>query len=253
MTILRERIDDVRLSFMVLTRIPVGKAVIGPSATLARAVWAYPVAGAFVGASAGAVYVMAAMAALPTPVAAAIALMASVFVTGALHEDGLADFADGLGGGRDRDSKLTIMRDSRIGTYGAVALALSFLIRWSSIPTLGTPEEILFAWIAAGALSRASIAIILWSLPPARLDGLGAAAARPPRWSIVSALALGLFIAFAAMGIHAVPLILATLAITAVVFALAKRHLNGHTGDVLGAGALSSECLCLVAAAGRWM
>jgi adenosylcobinamide-GDP ribazoletransferase len=238
---------------MVLTRIPVGSAVLGPGATLARAVWAYPIAGALVGALAGAAYAVAILARLPDLVAASFALIASVLVTGALHEDGLADFADGLGGGRDRQSKLAIMRDSRIGTYGVVALLLAFLVRWAAIPSLGTPEETLFIWIAAGALSRSSIAIILWCLPPARIDGLGAAAARPPRWSVVAALGIGLSIALVFLDVNAVPLVAITILASVVVLGLARRHLQGHTGDVLGACALCCECCCLVVATVGWM
>jgi adenosylcobinamide-GDP ribazoletransferase len=252
-TFVRDRTDDVRLALMILTRIPVGKTVLDPSATLARAIWAYPIVGALVGALAGAVYTIATLARLPDLVAAAFALIAGVLITGALHEDGLADFADGLGGGRDRESKLIIMRDSRIGTYGVVALLLAFLVRWAAIPGLGTPEETVSIWITAGALSRTSIAIILWWLPPARTDGLGAAAAQPPRWAVVAALGIGLLIALVVLGASAIPLIGATILVSAAIQALAQRHLQGHTGDVLGACALCCECCCLAIATAGWM
>ena len=101
-----------------LTRLPVPAAHV-PTGGLAQAARAFPVVGAGVGAAAGGVLWLAAQAGLPPLVCALLALAAAALVTGALHEDGLADLADGLGGGRDREAKLRIMRDSRIGAFGA--------------------------------------------------------------------------------------------------------------------------------------
>lgn len=250
---LRDRIADIRVAAMILTRIPAGRQVLGPDATLGRAVWAYPVMGAVAGGLAAGAYGLGMTAGFSRSIAAACALVAGVLITGALHEDGLADFADGLGGGRDRAAKLAIMRDSRIGTYGVVALVLAFFLRWAAIPALGDTGFVLRAWIAAGALSRAAIALLLWRLPAARADGLGASAAAPPGWSVAGALLIGLAIAWGALGLASLPLIGATLVTTVIVGALAWRHLGGHTGDVLGACALSSECACLMIAGVGWL
>ena len=118
---LRRRLDEARLALMLLTRLPVGRLK-DPVPSLAEARWAYPLVGLVIGAIAWVAHHGALMLGLGPLPAALVALGAMVLVTGALHHDGLADFADGLGGGRDPDHRLEIMRDSRIGSYGALAL-----------------------------------------------------------------------------------------------------------------------------------
>jgi adenosylcobinamide-GDP ribazoletransferase len=247
---LRNRLDDVRLALMVLTRCPVGRAPLLPGATLARAVWAYPLAGALIGAVSGGAFIGAVSAKLPVSVSVVLALIVNVLLSGALHEDGLADFCDGMGGGRDRDGKLAIMRDSRIGTYGAVALILSFLLRWSALAALA--GQIVPVWIAAGALSRGAIVIPLFFLPPARSDGLGAQAASPPLWSALAAGVIALTIAILLLHMRALPMIAVVLVCALLVTAMAGKYLRGHTGDVLGAAALTAECLALAIACMVW-
>lgn len=248
----RNRLDDFRLAMMILTRIPMGNGALAPDATLARALWAYPLAGAIVGGISSGVFVLAMLAGLWMGPAAAIALVASALVSGSIHEDGLADFSDGIGGGGDRERKLEIMRDSRIGTYGAVALILSFLVRWSALAALFDPEKVFFVWISAGALSRASIAIPLCFLPPARTDGLGAQAASPPAWSAVTAIILSIAIAIGLLYWHALSLIAVSFVAAFIVTVMARRHLKGHTGDVLGTCALVAESAGLVIASAGW-
>jgi len=248
----RNRLDDLRLAIMILTRLPLPGGALQPGATLARALWAYPLAGALVGGLAGAAFAISVFAGLPSTLSAALALVVSVLVSGSLHEDGLADFSDGIGGGRDRARKLEIMRDSRIGTYGAVALILSFLVRWSALATLAVPQTVFVVWIAAAALSRGALALPLCLLPPAREDGLGAQAAAPPLWSALGAAAIAMAIAAAVLQIRALPLIAVAIVAGSVVTALAQYHLKGHTGDVLGACALIAECGVLTTACARW-
>ena len=247
MGFLRDRLDDLRAAYMMLTRCPMGKAPLLPGATPARAVWAYPLAGAAVCGVSGGVFAGAILAGLPVAVSAALALAVNVLASGALHEVGLADFCDGLGGGRDRDARLAIMRDSRIGTFGAMALILSFLLRWSALTALGGQGAL--TWIAAGALSRGVLAIPLTLLPPARSDGLGAQAASPPVWSCLGACVIAIAIALPLLRLHALSLIGTAIVSALLVTALAKKYLGGHTGDVLGAAALMTETLVLVVAA----
>src|SRR5690606_6276515 len=101
---------------------------------------------------------------LPPAAAAVIGLAAGILLTGALHEDGAADVADGFGGGKTRDDKLAIMRDSRIGSYGTLALMLSVLARWIALTAIASAAEggtILWASIAAHAASRAVLPAFL--------------------------------------------------------------------------------------------
>ncbi len=249
---LRARLDDIRLGMMTLTRLPMGGWPLHAGATLSRAVWTFPIAGALVGALSGGVFLLCIMARLSPLLGAALALVVNVLVTGSFHEDGLADFFDGIGGGRDRARKLEIMRDSRIGTYGAMALILSLLVRWAAIVSLGAPLHVLAVWTAVGALSRAAIAIPLSLLSPARTDGLGAAAAAPP---IASVLVAGVIaIASAILLLHGLALLLvvAVLFAALVVTAVARQQLGGFTGDVLGASAVIAEAVGLATASSGW-
>src|SRR5208337_5164420 len=134
---------------------------------------------------------------LPPFVAAALAVAALIAATGALHEDGLADVADGFGGGADRARKLEIMRDSRIGAYGAIALTLALIFRIGAL----TSAVSLGYWNAAGALvvvaavSRAGALVPLARLHPARTDGAGAAAGRLEPQAFAAAWGVALIIA----------------------------------------------------------
>src|SRR5690606_24070433 len=123
-----------------------------------------------------------------------LALALQAFLTGALHEDGLSDTADGVGGGRDRESALRIMKDSRIGTYGAVALVLSFALRGAALAAIAgsvTPTVAGLALLGVAALNRAAM-VWHWSqLPPARADGVAASAGEPEEPATTLALATG--------------------------------------------------------------
>src|ERR1700730_16316122 len=120
---------DLRASIAFLTRLPIGRAPASSGADISRAAWAFPLAGVLVGLIAAVIYALAHKLGWPAWIAAALAVAATLATTGCLHEDGLADTTDGFGGGSGRERKLEIMRDSRIGTYGACALTLSLVLR----------------------------------------------------------------------------------------------------------------------------
>src|SRR5215470_12043275 len=124
---------DVKISILFCTRLPLFHSVPIDSGNVASASWAFPVAGTLVGGASALVYVAAWGSGLPPALAAALALAATLVVTGCLHEDGLADVADGFGGGSYRERKLEIMRDSRLGAYGACALVMSVILRWAAV------------------------------------------------------------------------------------------------------------------------
>ena len=131
---------------------------------------------------------------VPSLAAAALALGASAALTGALHEDGLADVGDGFGGGRDRAAKLAIMRDSRLGTYGAIVLLVGFSARLSALASLPV-AAIVPALVVAHALARAAIPVLAANMPFAREDGLGKSAGRPDIASAVTAVVIAVVIA----------------------------------------------------------
>jgi adenosylcobinamide-GDP ribazoletransferase len=208
----------------------------------------FPVVGAVIGLAGGAVYAAAALRLAPIA-AAALALSATTALTGALHEDGLADVADGFGGGIDRDAKLAIMRDSRLGTYGVTTLMLTLLLRAGALCSF-SPWLGLGAMVATHALARAAIPIVMYCLPAARSDGLGVAAGTPTRTTAAVAFLLGCLFAVVALPTRAAVPAIAGAALGALaVSALAKRQIGGYTGDVLGAVEQAAESLALLFAA----
>jgi adenosylcobinamide-GDP ribazoletransferase len=239
MSLLRRRADEARLAFMLLSRLPVGRMEQAPP--LAACVWAYPVVGAVVGALAGAVFSLTARAGLPPLAAGLLAIGASALLTGAMHEDGLADMADGFGGGGTRERKLEIMRDSRTGSYGVIALILALGLRAELLASLPVPG--MAARLAVlGALSRALLPVAMLALPPARADGLGqAAGGRVAAGAVAAGLVLATGLALLLGVAHFVNIFAAMALAALVVGALAKRQVGGFTGDVLGAMQIFSE------------
>lgn len=218
------------------------------------AVRALPVAGAIIGAWAGAVVVALRLPGVPSLAAAACAIATLVAVAGALHEDGLADLADGFGGGATREEKLEIMRDSRLGSYGAVTLTLSLILRVSTLGAIIDRGALLAAatLIFVGALSRTAGLIPILTLKPARADGSGHAALRPfgralrLAWLLTAALALAPIGAGASVW-HVLWAAAGAVAAAHFIARLAQRQIGGLTGDVLGAAQQAAEIAALLA------
>ena len=231
----------------LLTRLPVGRVFAGPPAGLADSIWAFPVAGALVGGIGGAVFAACAGIGLPPSLGAVSALAAQFIATGALHEDGLADTADGFCSAAPRERALEIMRDSRIGTFGALALLLTFALRATAVATIATPGHAVAALVAGGALGRGAILVVLLALVPARADGLAAALrARTPARAFAG-LGLAALAALLALPLGAALWSMAAAALVALLAAAAaRRRIGGYTGDVLGAAAVLAECAVLV-------
>lgn len=236
-----------------LTRLPLPRGLAGPGALEASLAW-FPLAGALVGSLAAAALAGAALL-WPSPLPALAAVAMAVLVTGGFHEDGLADTADGLGGGRTRERKLEIMRDSRIGTYGVLALIVAVGLKWVALATLAAQSVWLaFAVIvAAAAVSRVAPAAVLHLLPPARRDGLSADTGRPGRSTVMQALAVATFLSIVllwpvslVLGLVIVP-VAGIVGLAGMVW-LARRQIGGQTGDVAGASQVVSEATILTAA-----
>jgi adenosylcobinamide-GDP ribazoletransferase len=174
------------------------------------------------------------------------AVTASVLLTGGLHEDGLADTADGFGGGATPARKLEIMRDSRIGSYGALALTLSLIVRIAALAALGRPFRVLMALVVAASCGRSAMVVPLYLLRPARPEGLSRMAASPPLGSVVVALVSGPTMAFALMPpAIAGRAVAAMFAVALLLTWAARRQIAGHTGDVLGATSVVTEAVVL--------
>ncbi|HMK78790.1 MAG TPA: adenosylcobinamide-GDP ribazoletransferase [Xanthobacteraceae bacterium] len=241
---------DLAVAIAFCTRLPVG-ALATDRSDLARASWAMPVAGALVALAGALAYWVPWRLGVAPSAAAAVALAATLLITGCLHEDGLADTADGFGGGDTRERKLAIMRDSRIGTFGVCALIVSFALRWGALASLATPLAVAAALIAAHVAARGVLPAFMRFVPPARPDGLAAQAGRPPLASVVVAALIGA--AALGLGLGPVAMVIATmlLAVAGAFMAwLTGRQIGGQTGDVLGALEQTAEMLVLLVAAG---
>ncbi|MEM7615550.1 MAG: adenosylcobinamide-GDP ribazoletransferase [Pseudomonadota bacterium] len=249
---LREHIGLLAYATQFLTRLPVPSLLPYEVDMLGRAAVYFPAVGILVGGLAAMVWVAAIGLGLPPLAAAALAVAATVFVTGGLHEDGLADCADGLGGGSSRERALEIMRDSRIGAYGALALALSLILRVACLAALPLWQGV-FALIISLALGRTAIVLTLLLLPYARPEGLASGAAKTS----------GGLTGFAALGTGAgVALLLGHTAGAAAILAAAAawkwftwrllRRLGGYTGDGLGATEQVVQIAALLAMVAVW-
>lgn len=196
----------------------------------------FPLVGVLVGLGASLVYAAAVFCNLPPVIAAILAVSSQVLMTGALHEDGLADVCDGFGGGRTREQKLEIMRDSRIGTYGTIGLILSLALRISAIAHLANPETVAVGLIAAAVMSRATIPVAMWLLPQARAEGLAASAGRPQRGRVLLGVGLGMAVTFFCLPFGAAGVGIATCIVASLLFLnLSQSQIGGITGDVIGA------------------
>lgn len=231
-----------------LTRLPVPFVPAQGNDALARAARWFPLAGILVGGIA-AVVLLTGAALLPVPIAAGVAVAAGIVITGALHEDGLADTADGFGG-RDRAHALEIMRDSRTGAFGVLALILSVGLRWAALSAL-PPAAGAAALVLAHSQSRAMIAVALAAAPYARPHGLASSARGMSAINAVIALVLAFAVGLAAGVAGLVALAAAALAGGAML-ALLVRRLGGYTGDGLGAVQQAAEIAALLALAGFW-
>lgn len=225
---------EVAVAFQFLTRIPLPSIAFEPD-SLARAIKFFPIVGLAVGS--GAVLVQRLLLShLSRSLVALVVLVYLVLITGCLHEDGLADIADGFGGGWNREQILVILKDSRIGVYGAAALALSLLARYLLLASL--PMEHFAAYvISAHVLCRWTSLPLSYVLAPARQEeGQGARIASLttlPSLILGSVFALAI-VAFALRWLAIAPLVVAILVVLLSAW-LYNRKLGGVTGDCFGA------------------
>ncbi|WP_235981787.1 adenosylcobinamide-GDP ribazoletransferase [Methylobrevis albus] len=212
-----------------------------------RAAPVVPLAGVVIVAPAALLVVILGSTDLPTLAVAVHALALTALLTGAFHEDGLADIADGFGGGSTPARRLEIMKDSRVGAFGALALVFSVTMRTvllAAVLAAGAVEAAL-AVLAAGAVSRVA-PLWLWALlPPARAGGLASSLARPKPGPVAVASLVAAVVALAAIPAAGadgvvIGLILAGIA-TAALGRLAIAKIGGQTGDVLGAAQQVAE------------
>ena len=249
---LRHAWSDLLDALRFLSRLPLPAPRPDATFELAAALRWAPVAGAILLLPSAALLALGQVLKLAPLASVALAIAAGLLVTGALHEDGLADVADGFGGGQSRERKLAIMRDSRIGAFGALALALALVLRLGCLEQLLATRGALAsatALLTGATMSRGVMLLPMALLPKARTDGLAHAAGEVGPATLVPALALAVLVggvigslgqvSAARFAVACVAALLTSLAMTAI----ARRQIGGVTGDVVGA----TQQLCEIA------
>jgi len=240
-------VSDISAAFSLLTRIPVpvDHALAGKRA--AHATWAYPLVGAVLGLIAGIIGCLLSWFGAPANIAALVALITLVILSGGLHEDGLADCADGFGGAFEKTRRLEIMKDSRIGAFGAIALILFLMGRAGTMDALIT-SAFIPTLMAVGAASRLPMVLAMYAMPNARGSGLASTVGKPPETSLIIAIISTLLICFVMFGLSGI-FLFGWAMISAIIMGwIAQRSIGGYTGDVLGAMQQCAELAALAAA-----
>ncbi len=250
MNALRQAWLNLLAAVQFLTRIPVPLIPYAED-TLARSVKFFPLVGLLIGALAALLNLLIAPH-LPRLITAVILVIFLVTITGCFHEDALADTFDGFGGGWNRDQILTILKDSRIGSYGGAALTLSLIARVALLASLPLAEVARYL-IAAHALCRWTTLPLSYFLAPARTEASqGARLAKlTSRSSLIAGTGIMLVIVMAALGIHAIAPILLAILMTYVSGVYYNSRIQGVTGDCFGATNQITEVLVYLA--GVWM
>lgn len=228
-------VSDVPAALGLLSRLPISVDTDRATKRGAKSAWAYPIAGLILAMIAGAVAQCAQWLGLPSTLGAGLTLATLVITTGAMHEDGLADSADGLWGGWDKNHRLKIMKDSFIGTYGVLALGLSLLLRWGALTFLLDHGMVWPALLTSAMLSRAGMVSMMAALPHARTEGLSHAVGRPTRHTALIALAIAAVAALILVQFAAVWVVTTCVLTAFACAAIAKSKIGGQTGDILGA------------------
>lgn len=238
--------QDIPAALGLLTRIPVKVDMDAAQSRGPAAAWAFPL----VGLAVGLIMIVLGFAgqafALAPQLTAGLMLTAAIVVTGGMHEDGLADSADGLWGGWDRARRLEIMKDSRIGAYGVIALILSLLLRWSSLTLLVQTDHWIGATLAAAMLSRAAMVALMTGLPNARATGLSQSVGRPRPQTAWIAIGIATLGSVLVLGLTTGTLIIVGAIVVSLCAGLAHRKIGGQTGDILGATQQVTEIALLI-------
>ncbi len=238
---------DLAVAFMFLTRLPVRASSPWQKDDLAASVVMFPIVGAVVGLIGASAFAAAILLDLPALLAAMLALAVMIGVTGALHEDGLGDVADGFGGGKSPAAKLRIMRDSALGSYGTLALVLTVTIRSAALAALAEPLTAVAGLVAAGALSRAAMPLAMTIMPQARSDGVAATMGVPHPGRTAAAGLIAVILACLCLPLdQAMIVTLAVAGAGALFLLLAARQIGGVTGDAIGALQQITEIVALL-------
>ena len=239
---------DFTAALGLLTRLPIPVDTDRAMARGSGSAWAYPLVGLVVALIELLIASAALWIGLDASIVAGLCLLVSIVITGAMHEDGLADSADGLWGGWTVERRLEIMKDSRIGTYGVLALGLSLILRYAAILGLIHAGVHWSGILIAAIGSRAVMLALMGSLENARKDGLSRSVGRPASATMMSGVMLGTVCIAIIGGWHVLTFVLIAAIAGLTCAAIAQRKIGGQTGDILGASQQVSEIALLATA-----
>lgn len=235
-------LNDLKVAVAFLTRIPINH---GPQISLRKSAAFFPLVGSLIGLIGGTVFYLASLI-LPALASAAFSILATVAITGAFHLDGLADICDGLIGGWNREERLKILKDSRHGTYGVVAISLQLILQVSLLSAL-SPRDGLITLIVLHTLARL-VPIFLMLIPATSgHEGMGASISReigfrePLFGSLIT-----IFILSPLMGFNLIALLMITFLGMTLFTLWVIRKIGGMLGDAFGAGEQISETIILL-------
>lgn len=237
----RARLWDLPAALVLLTRLPLPTLPDRAFDGAARAVWAYPLVGLILGLIVAPLCYLLPATDLPDALTAGLVLGALIMLTGAMHEDGFADTADGLWGGHDRARRLDIMKDSRIGAYGVLALILALGLRWTAMA-----EVTWTGLVAALIISRAMMVPLMCVMPHAREVGLSRQVGRATTGPTIAAVLIAAVLSIALLGGHALWALIIAAGVAGAMGLLARAKIGGQTGDILGATQIATEIAVLV-------
>ncbi|WP_025899659.1 adenosylcobinamide-GDP ribazoletransferase [Sneathiella glossodoripedis] len=243
-------VHDFLIALVFLTRLPVRLNIQFSMKNVGLASRVFALIGIIVGGLSAGVYWLAFNVGIPPVLGAMLAVSAQIILTGALHEDAIGDVADGFGGGVDKDKKLEIMRDSRVGTYAVVTLILIIGIKVSAIASYPGTWFTFGILLSAATCSRGLMGAAMYFMPAARADGLGASAGRPPVSAALTSLAFAIIIPVILLGPYAGSIaVFSAIAGALFIGFIAYRQIGGQTGDVLGSIQQISECAFFISMA----
>jgi adenosylcobinamide-GDP ribazoletransferase len=261
MTAVRDHARAMTAAFTFLTRIPLGRFASHDPADLPRAAIYFPVVGLVIALVGAATYAVASIL-WPTNVAVALSMVATTLATGAFHEDALADALDGFGGGWSRDQVLAIMKDSRVGSYALVGVALALIVKFATLASIASSsrsmESVTIALIAAHVSARWSSLLLISRYPYVRptSDGERSSAGRPfvdgiaaPR--LLAATVMTALIIATALGRASLLVFAVAISVSVVAGRYFNRRIGGITGDALGAANQVVEICTYLALAAR--
>ena len=235
------QINHIYQAFSLLTRLPTPEPTFSTTSPAAEAGWAYPIVGIFIALLASAIGFSLTFLGFDSGIVAGVVVISIIFFTGGMHEDGLADSADGFWGSWEPARRLDIMKDSHIGTFGVIALFFSLLLRWYCIKISIEGSFFFTSLIIATTLSRSAIPLIMSILPNARQDGLSAKTGQPSNITILVAIAIGASTTLLFSGWAGIIIITVFLLTLGIAMLLSRSKIGGQTGDTIGASQQLAE------------